>query len=401
MEPSYVLDRAKLPDRSAQGNQKKRKNVSATTADSSSALHEDRQPGGGNSSSHGGHSPGPVAKRLQRTKEEKRAANKRYAQTMRSRTAELDAMYAPIDTKYNTFTGSRPKKPSKETKELIIFEKSLHESTKRAQLAPPTRCVVDQEVLNAITKCSSANRVRIEIEKRMISTDTPELMLVPATTLTNGMAEQLLPSMLRKRFNAIYQPAAKNFKPTWSISNQLKKMKGQNGDAHQPASTRPGQASTKPIKYQLVERAFSDLNDTPRDIDYGLNVLDIANTTSRTFTPDEVRDVDILRIIHDKQSRQPSYNRDAAMTQTRQLHGLSVTLPPEWMILSMGGAVSPWHADSAGYCTFVVGIEGRKVWHLVKGDWSETKDEFGVYGTHHNKWSAGVFPVLIDPGCSL
>jgi hypothetical protein len=74
---------------------------------------------------------------------------------------------------------------------------------------------------------------------------------------------------------------------------------------------------------------------------------------------------------------------------------------PEWIILSMGGAVSPWHADSAGYCTFVVEIEGRKVLHLVKGDWSETKVEFGVYGTYQNKWRAGVFPSLIDPGCSL
>lgn len=84
-----------------------------------------------------------------------------------------------------------------------------------------------------------------------------------------------------------------------------------------------------------------------------------------------------------------------------QDRGHIVTLASEWMILSMHDAVSPWHADSAGYCTFVVGIEGRKVWHLVKGDWSETKVEFGVYGTHHNRWNAGVFTVPLNPGCSL
>jgi hypothetical protein len=111
--------------------------------------------------------------------------------------------------------------------------------------------------------------------------------------------------------------------------------------------------------------------------------------------------VDILHKIHKKQTRQSSYSRASAMAEGRQHHGLSVTLAPEWMVLSMPGAVSPWHADSAGYCTFVVGIEGRKVWHLVKGDWSETKVEFGIYGTHHNEWDAGVFPVPIGPGCAL
>lgn len=287
---------------------------------------------------------------------------------------------------------------SKETKELIRFGHSLEESVKLSQGSPPTRSVIGQEGLAAIAKSRSPVQVQIELTKHMIRTNTPEMMLVPARASINGMYEQLLSSMLNTHFNAIYLPAVKTYKPIWSISDQLKKMRGQNGDAHQPASARSGQASTKPINYESVEQAFS--NDVPTDNDYGLNVLDIANMSGRRFTPDEVRDVDILRIIHDKQTRQSSYNRDAALAQGRQ-HGPSVRLAPEWMILSMHGAVSPWHADSAGYCTIVVGLEGCKVWYLVKGDWSETKVEFDIYGTHHNKWNAGVFSVPIGPGCSL
>jgi hypothetical protein len=365
---------------------RKRKNSSAAKTVESFAPH------------NGSLSRCPVAKRQQRSDDEIRAADRIYQKTMRDKKAELSAMHAPIDTEYDLFE-VMPKKSNTEMESLMEFKRSLYECVKQSGDTPPTRWWISHDGVVAIQKCRSVVEVQIELKKHMMCTATPELMFIPTTLPADGMGERLLSCMLNTNFNAIYQPATKTFKPAWSISDQLREMKGQDGDAHQPATTRSGQPSTKTIDYESVERAFSNAN-VQRDIDYGLNVLDIANNSGRTFTPDIVRDVDILRMIHDKQTRQKSYNRDSAMPKNQD-RGHIVTLAPEWMILSMHGAVSPWHADSAGYCTFVVGIEGRKVWHLVKGDWSETKVEFGVYGTHHNRWNAGVFTVPLNPGCSL
>lgn len=396
IEPLPTTDHANLRGRKARVSNRNakrtKKNFPATTAGSSVPPHDE-------ASSHSDDASGQVKKKPRRTSVERRAADRRYQQTARQKKAEFDAMFAPIDTNYNTF-GLMPGKSSEETKKLLEFRQLLCDSVERSKEAPPTRCMIGKEGISAITTCRSVMGVQDALIKHRITTITPELMFVPAIASTSGSAEQLLPTMLNTNFNAIYQDASKTFKPIWSISEQLKKMKGQDGDAHQPASARPGQASTKKFKNRSREQAFNNLKDVRRDIDYGVNILDIANSSGRIFTPHEVRDVDILHIIHDKQTRQSSYSRDAALTQGRQ-HGLSIKLVPEWMILSMHGAVSPWHADSAGYCTFVVGIEGCKAWHFVKGDWSETKVEFGIYGTYHTNWSAGVYSVPIDPGCSL
>lgn len=237
-----------------------------------------------------------------------------------------------------------------------------------------------------------------------------------------GMREELLHA-LSTDFNVILVPAPKDHHVLLRISDVLRDLDdGQTGQAFMPAraKSKATNSTTHDIKGAEIKRIFRPGGKLLPD-DRGVNVLDKKNSSNQRFTPTEIDDVDIIAKIRkkgmvkpksimrtDDTDIQPATHDGAAMqrpmAEKRNLDDMEkwtpADVPPneEFTILTKAPGVSYYHADSAGQVTCIVGVQGKKIWVIPKGDWEDTRKEFMVLGTQNTNWFGGVTAYEIRAG---
>jgi hypothetical protein len=344
----------------------------------------------------------------------KRDKNKASQQNKRLRDNEFVSLSKEIRTDYKFIaptvsTGDRP-----EWRAQVGFMVDLHRSTegsfgttnrvnwkhiKSGKSLPP------KEVLRGMNPTSEVPKADVRVVRR-----------------GDGMGEELVEA-LSTDFNVILVPAHKDHCVLLTISDVLRDLDDrQTGQAFMPARTmsRATKSTTHDIDGAEIKRIF-DPGEKSLPDDRGVNVLDMKNSSNQRFTPIEIDEVDIIAKIlrkgmvkpksimrADDTNIQPATHNGAAMqsplAEKRNPDDMRkwtpADVPPneEFTILTKAPGVSYYHADSAGQVTCIVGVQGKKIWVIPKGDWEDTRKEFMVLGTQNTNWFGGVTAYEIRAG---
>ncbi|SMR41965.1 unnamed protein product [Zymoseptoria tritici ST99CH_3D1] len=193
---------------------------------------------------------------------------------------------------------------------------------------------------------------------------------------------------LQKAFQPTFVPREALLAPThsWDIAKQVASMGSAKGWAYQPAR-KPGKdgKTTRAISMDEVRQTMlHDIKPVP------INLLDVCNQSSHTFRPAAIAEVDLVVLIK---------SRYEAGTWTRSDYPQITSY--DWMLLTAGPVASPFHADQAGYCTAVVGLQGEKCWYFPNGDWEFCRKMFYLHGTAFVNYPDGISVVAIGEGDCL
>ena len=344
----------------------------------------------------------------------KRNKNKAYQQKKRRRQNEFVVLSKRIRTNYEftapvVLTGDR-----QEWRAQVEFMVALHESTKGSYAKTnrvdwthikSEKFLSPQEVLRGINPTSEVRKADVRVVRQ-----------------GEGMREELVEA-LSTDFNVILVPAPKDHHVLLRISDVLRDLDDrQTGQAFMPAraKSKATNSTTHNIKGAEIKRIFRPGGKLLPD-DRGVNLLDKQNSSGQRLTPIEIEEVDLIEKIRkkgmvkpksimrtDDTDIQPATHGGAAMqsplAEERNLDDMGkwtlADVPPnkEFTILTKAPSVSYYHADSAGQVTCIVGVEGKKIWVIPKGDWEDTRKEFMVLGTQNTNWFGGVAAYEIRPG---
>jgi hypothetical protein len=344
----------------------------------------------------------------------KRDKNKASQQKKRLRNKEFVSLSKEIRTDYEftaptVSTGDRP-----EWQAQVGFMVALRRSTEGSSATTnrvnlkyikPEKSLSPEEVLRGMNPTSEVPKADVRVVRR-----------------GQGMREELLEA-LSTDFNVILVSAPKDHHVLLEISDVLRDLDDeQTGQAFMPARTksRATNSTTHDIKGAEIKRIFRPGGKLFPD-DRGVNVLDKRNSSGQRFTPIEIDEVDIIAKIlrkgmvkpksimrTDDTDIQPATHHGAAMqsplAEERNPDDMGkwtpADVPPneEFTILTKAPGVSYYHADSAGQVTCIVGVQGKKIWVIPKGDWEDTRKEFMVLGTQNTNWFGGVTAYEIRAG---
>jgi hypothetical protein len=344
----------------------------------------------------------------------KRNNNKAYQQKKRLRDNEFVLLSKKIRTYYGftapaVLTGDR-----QEWQAQVRFMVALRESTKGSyattnrvnwQHIKSEKSLSPKEVLRGMNPTSEVRKADVCVVRQ-----------------GEGMGEELVKA-LSTDFNVILVPAPNDHHVPLDISDVLGDLDDeQTGQAFMPARTksRATNSTTHDINGAEIKRIFRPGGKLLPD-DRGVNVLDKKNSSNQRFTPTEIDKVDIIARIRKKGMAKPksimrtddtdiepaTHNGAAVQSPLAEKRNLDdmgkwthADVPPneEFTILTKAPGVSYYHADSAGQVTCIVGVQGKKIWVIPKGDWEDTRREFMALGTQNTNWFGGVTAYEIRAG---
>ena len=219
---------------------------------------------------------------------------------------------------------------------------------------------------------------------------TYELLLYPeAYDLTIIETDDELEEALRKSFGMLkLNNSQEPLVPvcTWTIQKQIESMPKTKGQAHQPLRMEKNGVSTHDVEYEDMARIFLRPGEV-RQEERGSNFLDIGNNTKLTFCTAAITRVSLIDQINRGSATAPW-----ARGSQKQL------VNDDWIILSKEESVSPFHADSAGCCTAVTGVDGEKNWFWLKGEWEEVQLAFQAGGPQQTSYAAGIASTVVKKG---
>lgn len=195
---------------------------------------------------------------------------------------------------------------------------------------------------------------------------------------------------LLQRFSMIYLPSSRSgVAPASTYKDVFDNMNGRYFRARVARDT-PNSTLDRMYRRSDMERCFiQDGSNFP-----AFNILDAARPDRMKVEPEEVFKVSIL----DQLDRQEGHGGRSTWQGNLGRNG------NRWLILTHGPYSSPFHVDSAGRCTLVVGLQGHKIWHWPNGmerDREAIWNHFAMFGTGETRWPDGVSRISIGRGDML
>lgn len=202
-----------------------------------------------------------------------------------------------------------------------------------------------------------------------------------------------LTSGLNTRFNIMLLHHIHELTPTqgWSIERQIQSLGDSSGQAYQPSRDVPeDEPLTHNASMDVLRTAF--FTPTNQLVEHRhSNFLDMANRSGRQFIPPEIIDLDLVHQI-----RNHTFRGSWSANSVSPAPGIR-----DWTILTQGPSTSPFHVDHAGHCTFVLGLEGDKIWYVTNGAWERNLHRYRIGGARHTGYPAGISAIRVGPGDSL
>lgn len=245
----------------------------------------------------------------------------------------------------------------------------------------PTPCSFASNVIKTALKPLREKKkmdLFVEIEKLLRNPPTSDADLVKTRPDLNYV--------LAKSFSFVKAKQSAGLITTGGhdIASQINHMSDKKCAAHRPAGPPINGSDTVLVTTKDLHRIFID--GKAELIERGLNCLDLRNLSGNTFKPREISNVDLVAQITRK------------CNKGRNDRGGEADKIEEWMLLSHGMAVSPFHADAGGYCTVVIGLSGTKYWYWLKGDWSRACSQFRLRDRCDVTYDKGVCCTKLEEG---
>ncbi|KAH9836454.1 JmjC domain-containing histone demethylation protein 1 [Teratosphaeria destructans] len=210
--------------------------------------------------------------------------------------------------------------------------------------------------------------------------------------------EDELTTALNSRFHLIYVRPSVLPPHRCSIQKFIECIHANSGQAYL-AGVPPDAAghTTHTVDIQLLRATFTQPLAVDPESRYS-NYLDIANCSHTEFRPEALLEKSLLYQIRLRGVTASSPGVTASSWARDGYNGPPPPTQDQWVILTYGPGASPMHVDSAGYSTFIVGIEGKKYWHVPKGDWEVVRKEFAIMGQWYTGYHNGISVLEIGPG---